>query len=61
MITRYRRSYGYVVQAYGDMSAATDPEMSLQFYVGNQPTPAIHTERWTRSRDGWVAHGFGGS
>jgi len=57
-ITRSHVSYGYKVEAYGVMSRATSAVMSLQFYIGNQPTPAIHTETWKRTRTGWVSHGF---
>jgi hypothetical protein len=57
-VTRGHRSYGYRVQAFGDISGATDPQMELQFYVGNQPTPALHSEVWTRTSRGWRAHGF---
>ena len=57
-ITRSGISYGYKVDAYGDMSQATDALMSLQFYVGNQPTSAIHTETWKRTRNGWASHGL---
>ena len=46
--------YRYTVQAYGDMSGATDPWMALQFYIGNQPTPAIHAQTWTRTNQGWL-------
>jgi len=53
-ITRYSISYGYRIEAYGDMSAATDAHMDLQFYIGNRPTPAIHTGAWTRTKFGWV-------
>jgi len=57
-ITRSGVSYGYKVDTYGDMSRATDALMSLQFYMGNQPTAAIHTETWTKRKDGWASHGF---
>jgi len=53
-ITRYGISYGYKVEAYGDMSAATDPQMALQFYIGKRPTPGIHNGAWTRTKFGWV-------
>jgi len=53
-ITSYGTSYGYRVEAYGDMSAATDPLMDLQFYIGNRPTPGIHSGAWTRTKFGWV-------
>ena len=53
-ITRFGISYGYKVEAYGDMSAATDPVMALQFYIGKRPTPGIHNGAWTRTKFGWV-------
>jgi hypothetical protein len=57
-ITRGGISYGYKVEAYGDCSAATDPDMAIQFYIGNQLTPAIHREMWKRTGTGWKAQGF---
>jgi hypothetical protein len=48
-------SYGYRLEAYGDISRATDPHMSLQFYAG-QPTAFVHSELWTRTASGWRAH-----
>jgi len=57
-ITHLGTYYGYRVESYGDISRATDPVMSLQYYIGNQPTSAIHTETWKRTRSGWAAHGF---
>jgi hypothetical protein len=57
-VRRVGTSYGYRVEAYGNMSAATDADMAIQFYVGNQPTSAIHSETWKRVKKGWTAHGF---
>jgi hypothetical protein len=57
-ITRRGTSYGYKVESYGDMSAATDADMAIQFYIGNQDTPAIHAEAWKRTGSGWKATGF---
>jgi hypothetical protein len=57
-ITRQGTSYGYKVRAYGDMSAATDADMSIQFYLGNPPEAYIHSELWTRNAAGWKADGF---
>jgi hypothetical protein len=34
------------------MSRATDANMSVQFYVANQPTPAIHTQVWQKTSNG---------
>ncbi len=47
-------TYRCTVQAFGDLSAATDPLISLQFYIGSQPTPAFLTETWTHKKYGWV-------
>jgi len=49
-------SLKYTVQAFGDLSRATDANMSLQFYVANQPTPAIHTQTWQKTANGWTCH-----
>jgi hypothetical protein len=40
------------------MSKATQADMAIQFYVGNQPTSAIHSETWKQTKKGWVARGF---
>ena len=53
-------SYAYSLEAYGNMSAATDPNMAIQFYMGHLRTPAIHSEAWTRTKSGWRATGIGG-
>lgn len=50
-------SYTYTVEAYGDMAGATDADMAIQFYLGNLPTSAVHTEQWTRTKVGWKATG----
>jgi hypothetical protein len=55
---RVGTSYGYRVQAYGDISGAKNPDMSIQFYVGGQPTSAIHSESWQKRSYGWRARGF---
>jgi hypothetical protein len=57
-ITHHGLLYGYKVEAYGDMSKANDPNMSIQFYVGNQSTAAIHREAWKKIPGGWKATGF---
>src|SRR5262249_57554586 len=49
-------SLKYTVEAYADLSRATDPNISIQFYVPNQPTPAIHTQAWQRTSNGWTCH-----
>jgi hypothetical protein len=46
----------YTVEAFGDLSRATDANMSIQFYVANQPTPAIHTQAWQKTANGWTCH-----
>jgi hypothetical protein len=38
------------------MSRATDANMSVQFYVANQATPAIHTQAWQKTSNGWTLH-----
>ena len=57
-ITPSGELYAYRIEAYGDLSRATDPVMSLQFYIANLPTPTIHSEAWKRTSWGWVARGF---
>jgi len=55
-------SYTFSFSAYGDLSAATDPNMRLQFYVGDDPE-AAHDGRvfitmdapWTQTVYGWKA------
>jgi len=54
-------TYSYWVEAYGDMSAAVDPNMSIQVYLGNPTATAIHSEEWSRMRYGWKATGFAGN
>ena len=55
-ISRDGTSYGYKVQAYGDFSAATDPDMSIQFFIGSRTF--VHSEPWKRTSTGWKATGF---
>jgi hypothetical protein len=50
-------SYTYSLETYGDISAATDANMAIQFYIGNLATSAIHSEVWTRTKSGWKATG----
>jgi hypothetical protein len=57
-ITRGGTSYGYKVQAYGDLSAATDPNMTIQFYLGNPTRTYSHSEVWKQTATGWKASGF---
>jgi hypothetical protein len=57
-ISRGGTSYGFKVQAYGDLSAATDANMSIQFYLGTTPKAYVHSEPWTRTKTGWKADGF---
>jgi hypothetical protein len=42
------------------LSAAVDPKMSIQIYLGNPRTTAIHSEEWLRTTYGWKATGFVG-
>lgn len=57
-ITRGGTSYGYKVLAYGDLSAATDPDMTIQFYLGNPSKTYSHSEPWKHTKAGWKATGF---
>jgi len=57
-LSRGGTSYGYKVVAYGDLSAATDPDMTIQFYLGNPTRIYSHSEAWTRTATGWKADGF---
>jgi len=43
----------YKVKGYGDMSAATDPEMALQFYFGDEVF--VFPATWRRVPSGWIA------
>ena len=50
--------YAFSFAAYGDLSAATDPLMRLQIYIGNDPgaRPFITTAApWTQTPSGWRA------
>ena len=57
-ISRGGTSYGYKVQAYGDMASATGPNMSIQFYIGTPAQAFIHNEPWTSQSWGWKATSF---
>lgn len=57
-VSNQGRTYSYWVEAYGDMSAATDPNMAIQVYLGTPMTTAIHSEAWVRTGYGWKATGF---
>lgn len=57
-VTRGGTSYGYKLQAYGDMALASGPKMSIQFYIGDPARSFIHSERWTGYPWGWKATGF---
>jgi hypothetical protein len=57
-LTRGGTSYGYRVEAYGDMSAATNPNMSIQLYIGSPSQSFVHKEPWTQRSWGWKATGF---
>ena len=43
----------YKVEGFGDMSTATDPEMTLQFYVGDEVF--VFPATWRRTPSGWIA------
>jgi hypothetical protein len=43
----------YKIKAYGDLSSATEPQMPLQFYIGDQ-TFIVDTT-WRKTSHGWVA------
>jgi hypothetical protein len=47
-----RRIIYYKVRAYADLSAATEPEMAIQFYVGGQAF--IYSATWRRTSHGWI-------
>ena len=55
-------SYSFSFGAYGDLSAATDPDMRLQFYIGTDGNAAqdgrifitLNTP-WKRTPHGWRA------
>jgi hypothetical protein len=55
-ITRGGTSYGFKIQAYGDLSKATDPDMVLQFYIGDHVF--VHDQPWTRNGAGWRSSSF---
>jgi hypothetical protein len=55
-------SYTFNFSSYGDMSAATDPNMRLQFYIGDDPDAAADGRvfitidaPWRRTSFGWNA------
>jgi hypothetical protein len=55
-------SYTFSFVAYGNLSAATDPNMRLQFYIGDDPDAARDGRifitlpaPWTRTPHGWRA------
>jgi hypothetical protein len=42
----------YWITAYGDLSAATTPDMTLQFYLGDEPF--ILKGQWRQTPRGWI-------
>jgi len=55
-------SYTFTFTSYGNLSAATDPNMRLQFYIGNDADAARDgrifitlDQPWTRTPTGWRA------
>jgi len=57
-ITRRGTSYGYRITAYGDMAAATGPNMALQFYIGTPSRAFVHNQPWVPRPWGWRATSF---
>lgn len=53
----YHGTISYHVKAYANLSAATDPEMALHFYLGNGPQGQAWgtSGKWRRTSRGWVA------
>jgi hypothetical protein len=53
---RHNDSYSFSFASYANLSAATDPRMRLQFYIGGTPKPFITTNApWTSTGNGWRA------
>ena len=42
------------LESYGDLSAATDPVMSIRIYLDDVLYAYIPNERFTQTHDGWV-------
>jgi hypothetical protein len=57
-LTRGGTSYGYRVQAYGNMAAATTADMSIQFYIGQPSRSFIHDKPWKKFVWGWKTTAF---
>lgn len=48
--------YSISFDAYGELSAATEPHMRLQYYIAGQPLPFITSnEPWRPTPHGWRA------
>ena len=48
--------YSFSFAAYGDLSGADNPNMRLQFYMGNAPKPYITIDApWRQTPSGWRA------
>jgi len=55
-------SYTFSFTSYGDLSRATDANMRLQFYIGDDPNAAADgrifitlNTPWTKTSTGWRA------
>ena len=53
LIASPRGNVAYKVRAYGDLSAATLPDMALHFYIGEQAFGVGGA--WRRTSRGWIA------
>jgi hypothetical protein len=51
---RRRGSYTFHVKAYGDLSAATDPVMTVQWHLGGQVF--MNHSTWEKMSRGWKLH-----
>ena len=47
-----RNNYTFVVKAYGNLSLATEPDMILEFVLGDDPF--VNKSTWTQTPQGWV-------
>lgn len=50
-----QRGYTIKAEAYADLSAATDPMMLIQFYLGGEHVFITKAAPWTPMRGGWRA------
>jgi cysteine-rich repeat protein len=47
-----RNNYTFVVKAYGDLTLATEAEMTLEFVLGDDPF--VNTSTWAKTPKGWL-------